>query len=155
DAIVTPAAHSKHVVIESLGLHHYQGSFQVDDRKLIQRGYSRIADIFVKESSFERLDETVRKFLSKIPIAERRNIAFSELLFKLGRMIKDEDSILHKASRRNVKIFSPGLLDSILGLSLWSFAQTETLQLNPFSDVTKMVNMAMDAEKIGVLILGG
>src|SRR5438552_9657151 len=70
-------------------------------------------------------------------------------------MIKDQDSILHKAAIRNVKIFSPGLLDSILGLSLWSFAQTETLQLNPFSDVTKMVNMAMDAEKIGVLILGG
>src|SRR6266704_3815353 len=155
DAIVTTGANLTHDVIESLGLHHYQGSFQVDDRKLIQRGYSRIADIFVKESSFERLDKTVRKFLSKIPIAERRNTAFSELLFKLGRMIKDEDSILHKASRRHVKIFSPGLLDSILGLSLWSFAQTETLQLNPFSDVTKMVNMAMDAEKIGVLILGG
>src|SRR2546430_16591004 len=35
------------------------------------------------------------------------------------------------------------------------FAQTETLQLKSFSDVTKMVNMAMDADKIGVLILGG
>ena len=155
DAIVTTGANLTHDVIESLGLHHYQGSFQVDDRKLIQRGYSRIADIFVKESSFERLDKTVRKFLSKIPVADRRNIAFSELLFKLGGMIKDQDSILHQAALRNVKVFSPGLLDSILGLSLWSFAQTETLQLNPFSDVTKMVNMAMDAEKIGVLILGG
>src|SRR5437879_11221509 len=70
-------------------------------------------------------------------------------------MIKDEDSILHKASRRNVKIFSPALLDSILGLSLWSFAQTETLQLNPFRDVTKMMNIAMGADKIAVLILGG
>jgi deoxyhypusine synthase len=70
-------------------------------------------------------------------------------------MIKDQDSILHQAALRNVKVFSPGLLDSILGLSLWSFAQTETLQLNPFSDVTKMINMAMDADKIGVLILGG
>src|SRR5713101_4377421 len=118
DAIVTTGANLTHDVIESLGLHHYQGSFQVDDRKLIQRGYSRIADIFVKESSFERLDKTVRKFLRKIPIEDRRNIAFSELLFKLGRMIKDQDSILHKAARRNVKIFSPGLLDSILGLSL-------------------------------------
>src|SRR5256886_13474331 len=148
DAIVTTGANLTHDVIESLGLHHYQGTFQVDDRLLIRRGYSRIADIFVKESSFERLDKTVRKFLSRIPIADRRNIAFSELLFKLGGMIKDQDSILHQAALRNVKVFSPGLLDSILGLSLWSFAQTETLQLNPFSDVTKMVNMAMDAEKI-------
>ena len=47
DAIVTTGANLTHDVIESLGLHHYQGSFQVDDRKLIQRGYSRIADIFV------------------------------------------------------------------------------------------------------------
>ncbi|TMI76081.1 deoxyhypusine synthase [Candidatus Bathyarchaeota archaeon] len=155
DAIVTTGANLTHDVIESLGLHHYQGSFQVDDRKLIQRGYSRIADIFVKESSFERLDITVRKLLRKIPVADRRNFAFSDLLFRLGGMIKDRDSILHKAASRNVKIFSPGLLDSILGLSLWSFAQTETLQLNPFSDVTKMVNMAVGADKIGVLILGG
>src|SRR5437879_9836765 len=41
DAIVTTGANLTHDVIESLGLHHYQGSFQVDDRKLIQRGYSR------------------------------------------------------------------------------------------------------------------
>src|SRR3989441_12958639 len=117
DALVTTGANLTHDVIRRLGLHHYQGSFHVDDRKLIRAGYSRIADIFVKESSFERLDKTVRKFLSKIPVADRRNIAFSELLFKLGGMIKDQDSILHQAALRNVKIFSPGLLDSILGLS--------------------------------------
>src|SRR5438874_2517942 len=87
DAIVTTGANLTHDVIESLGLHHYQGSFQVDDRKLIQRGYSRIADIFVKESSFERLDITVRKLLRKIPVADRRNIAFSDLLFRLGGLI--------------------------------------------------------------------
>ncbi len=155
DAIVTTGANLTHDVIESLGLRHYQGSFNVDDRRLIRAGYSRIADIFVKETSFERLDKTVRRSLAKIPETERRNIAYSDLLTKLGLMIKDPDSIMHKAARKNVKIFSPGLLDSILGLSLWSFAQTEVLQLNPITDVTRMVDMAMTAKKIGVLILGG
>ena len=155
DAIVTTGANLTHDVIESLGLHHYQGSFNVDDRKLIRSGYSRIADIFVKESSFEKLDITIRKLLAKIPLIDRQNIAYSDLLAKLGTMIKDSDSILHKAAKHNVKIFSPGLLDSILGLSLWSFAQTEVLKLNPVSDVTTMVNMAMTADKIGVIILGG
>ncbi|HEX4920016.1 MAG TPA: deoxyhypusine synthase family protein, partial [Candidatus Bathyarchaeia archaeon] len=61
DGIVTTGANLTHDVIESLGLHHYQGTFQVDDRKLIRQGYSRIADIFVKESSFETLDKTVRR----------------------------------------------------------------------------------------------
>jgi len=155
DALVTTGANLTHDVIESLGLHHYQGSFNVDDRRLIRAGYSRIADIFVKESSFEKLDKTVRKFLQQIPVTDRKNIAYSDLLARLGQMIKDDDSILHKAARKNVKIFSPGLLDSILGLSLWSFAQTEVLQLNPITDVTNMVNMAMEADKIGVIILGG
>src|SRR5437667_6486767 len=95
DAIVTTGANLTHDVIESLGLHHYQGSFQVDDRKLIQRGYSRIAEIFVKELSLERIDKTVRKFLSRIPIADGRNIDFSELLFTLARMIKDQASTHH------------------------------------------------------------
>ncbi len=155
DAMVTTGANLTHDIIESLGLHHYQGSFNVDDRKLIRAGYSRIADIFVKETSFEKLDKTVRGFLSKIPAGQRRNIAYSDLLAKLGSMVSDPNSILHKAARKNVKVFSPGLLDSIFGLSLWSFAQTEVLQLNPVADVTKMVNMAMSADKIGVIILGG
>ncbi len=155
DAIVTTGANLTHDVIESLGLRHYQGSFQADDRRLIRQGYSRIADIFVKESSFEKLDKTVRRLLSRIPVEERKNIAFSDLLAKLGKMIEDPESILHKAARKNVKVFSPGLLDSILGLSLWSFAQTEILQLNPITDVTNMVEMAMTSEKLGVLIVGG
>jgi len=155
DALVTTGANLTHDVIESLGLHHYQGSFHADDRKLIQAGYSRIADIFVKETSFEKLDKTVRKFVSKIPVADRKNIAYSDLLTRLGLMINDEDSILYKAARKKVKVFSPGLLDSILGFSLWSFAQTEVLQLNPITDVTKIVEMAMSADKIGVVILGG
>ncbi len=140
DALVTTGANLTHDVIESLGLHHYQGSFHADDRKLIQAGYSRIADIFVKETSFEKLDKTVRKFVSKIPVAERKNIAYSDLLTRLGLMINDEDSILYKAARKKVKVFSPGLLDSILGFSLW---------------ITKIVEMAMTADKIGVVILGG
>ena len=155
DAIVTTGANLTHDVIESLGLHHYQGSFNVDDRKLIRSGYSRIAYIFVKEAAFEKLDKTVRGFLSKMSVDKRKNVAYSDLLARLGTMIRDEESILHKAARKKVKIFSPGLLDSILGLSLWSFAQTEVLQLNPVSDVTKMVEMSMSADKIGVVILGG
>ena len=155
DAIVTTGANLTHDVIESLGLRHYQGSFQVDDRKLIRQGYSRIADIFVRESSFERLDRTVRRWLSRIAVEDRRNIAFSDLLARLGLMISDENSILRKAARNEVKVFSPGLLDSILGLSLWSFAQTEELQLNPITDVTRMVELAMTSKKIGVLIIGG
>src|SRR5207247_1077563 len=57
DALVTTGANLTHDVIESLGLHHYQGSFHADDRKLIQAGYSRIADIFVKETSVAKIVE--------------------------------------------------------------------------------------------------
>lgn len=155
DAIVTTGANMTHDMIEALGLHHYQGTFQVDDRLLIKKGYNRIADIFVKEESFQVLDKTVRGLLAKIPVQERRSISVSSLLQKIGGLLEDTDSILFKASRRNVKIFSPGLLDSILGLSLWSFSQTEVLQLNPMADVTNMVEMAMTSKKLGVLILGG
>jgi len=155
DAIVTTGANLTHDVIEALGLHHYQGTFQVDDRLLIRRGYSRIADIFVKEESFQTLDKTVRKLLGKIPVDQRRGVAVSALLEKIGLLLRDRDSILFKAARRKVKIFSPGLLDSILGLSLWSFSQTEVLQLNPMTDVTNMIEMAMTSKKLGVLILGG
>jgi deoxyhypusine synthase len=155
DAVVTTGANLTHDVIEALGLHHYQGTSQVDDRLLIKKGYSRIADIFVKEESFQVLDKTVRRMLGKIPIDERRGVSISSLLHKIGLLFDDTDSILFKAARNNVKIFSPGVLDSILGLSLWSFSQTETLQVNPMADVTNMVEMAMTSKRLGVMILGG
>jgi deoxyhypusine synthase len=155
DAIVSNGANITHDVIEALGYRHYQGSFNVDDRKILRQGYNRIADIFVRESSFIQLDVRIRKMLKTIPISERKNIAFSELLRKIGLMLTDKESILYKAARENVRIFSPGLLDSLLGMSLWSFAQTETLQLNPMADATNMAEMAMTSKKLGVLIIGG
>jgi deoxyhypusine synthase len=155
DAIVSTGANLTHDVIEALGLHHYKGSFLLNDRKLVQQGYNRIADILVKEKSFEKLDKTVRKYLAKIPIEQRRDISYSDCLAILGSNLIDKESVLHKAARRNVKIFSPGLLDSILGLSFWSFAQTEVLGLNQVRDTTKMVEMCMDSAKLGVVILGG
>ena len=155
DAIVTTGANLTHDVIEAFGFRHYQGSFNVDDRKLLREGFSRIADIFVRESSFEQLDRRVRRLLKRIPVEERKNLAISDLLGKLGRLLGDQRSILYKAARKKVRIFSPGLLDSILGLSIWSFSQTETLQLNPLADVTMMTEMAMTSKKLGVLILGG
>ncbi len=82
-------------------------------------------------------------------------MAFSELLRKLGLILRDKDSILYKAARERVRVFSPGLLDSLLGMSLWSFAQTEVLQLNPMADATNMAEMAMTSKKMGVLIIGG
>jgi len=155
DAIVSNGANMTHDVIEALGFRHYQGSFNVDDRKILRQGYNRIADIFVRESSFIQLDIRIRKMLKTIPISERKSIAFSELLRKIGLMLTDKESILYKAARENVRIFSPGLLDSLLGMSLWSFAQTETLQLNPMADATNMAEMAMTSKKLGVLIIGG
>lgn len=155
DAIVTTGANLTHDVIEALGLRHYQGSFQADDRKLLRQGYSRIADIFVREEAFEKLDRRVRKMLKKIPPEERLNMAYSDLLASVGSQLNDRNSILWKAARSNVKLFSPGLLDSILGLSIWSFSQTETLRLNPLIDVTRMIEMCMTSKKLGVLIVGG
>jgi deoxyhypusine synthase len=108
DAIVTTGANLTHDVIEALGLHHYQGTFQVDDRLLIKKGYSRIADIFVKEESFQILDKTIRRLLGKIPAEQRRGAAFSDILGEIGLLLRDKDSILYKAARNKVKVFSPG-----------------------------------------------
>src|SRR5207249_12067578 len=97
----------------------------------------------------------IRKLIATITENERKKVAYSVLLEKIGVLLDDRESILYKAAKNNVRIFSPGLLDSILGLSLWSFASTQTLQPDPFADVTRMVEMSMTSMKLGILILGG
>src|SRR2546426_9797356 len=80
DAIVSTGANLTHDVVESLGFRHYQGTFDVDDRKLIRAGYNRIADSFVKESSFEQLDQRVRRMLKKSPLENRRKKEILQML---------------------------------------------------------------------------
>ena len=155
DAVMTNGANMIHDIVESMGRTHYQGSVNVDDEALYEEGYNRAYDIFIENDTFVDIEEYVGKIIDDIPEEKRDGIAFHEFLYELGSRITDEESVLKAAADKNIPIFSPGFLDSMLGIPLWIYSKKKTLVFNPIKDFDLLADMVFDAKKSGAIILGG
>ncbi|MDQ1279774.1 MAG: Deoxyhypusine synthase [Thermoproteota archaeon] len=154
-AIVTSGANIVHDVIEGLGFKGVKGSFLVDDANLRKEGIGRVGDIFLEQDGFMALEKKMYQVFNSLIQERREKVSIRELVFELGKALDDEDSLLKKASEHNIPVFSPGLLDSMIGLHLWTFNQLKKLQLDSLSDLTELSDIVFEAKKVGAIILGG
>jgi deoxyhypusine synthase len=155
DAIVTTGANVTHDLIEAVGCSHIIGKASADDLTLKRRNIGRIFDIYISQKAYQILEKKAYRILAHIDEQKRRNISTYELLWEFGKRIRDNASIVRTAQCRSVPIFCPGIFDSMLGMNLWTFSQTNTLMINPFLDFSRLVDMCFEADKVGVIILGG
>jgi len=153
DVLITSGANITHDLLESFGGRHYRG-VKADDEELHQQGMGRIGDVYTKSNDFEVFEEQITEILSKI--AEKKKIiSIREFLFEIGTMIEDEDSILKIAAKKGVPIYAPGLIDSMLGLQLWIFTQSEEFHLDAVGDMHGLSDIVFDAKKVAAVLLGG
>ena len=155
NVVITTGANMVHDMVEALGYKHYIGTFLAEDVRLKEEKIGRIGDIYVYQEAFQALEKWLNKVLNEISEEERQRIAPSTILFELGKRIRDRNSILANAAKRNVPIICPGLVDSIAGFQLWMFSQDNKLVLDPLLDVAKLVDKVYEAKKAGMIILGG
>ena len=152
DVLVTTGATLTHDIAETLGYHHLQGEINIsnlNDVNLYKEELNRIYDVFLPNSVYEGIED----FVSKLEIPEK-NMPVSSFLKFLGEQIPyDSNSILKICAEKNVPIFCPAFTDSGLALQLGFHHQD--LNLNHFKDMLEMVNIAWDAKKAGVCIVGG
>jgi deoxyhypusine synthase len=144
-----------HDIVEAMGRGHLVGTVNVDDEKLYKEGYNRAYDIFIESQTFVDIEGYINAILDGIPEEKRVDTTIHGLLREIGLSIEDPGSILHAAAERNVPIFSPGFLDSMLGIPLWLYSQRKRLVINPLKDFNLFSDMVYDAKKSGAIILGG
>ena len=155
DVIVTNGSNIVHDLIEAIGFRHIQSEEPIDDRELRTRGIGRIADIYVQQESFIALEKRIFELLNGIPEEKRRKISISDLLYEFGRQLEDEDSLLFQAARLEVPIFCPALVDSMIGYHLWTYSQSNTIEIDILRDLNKLSDKVFEAKKTGAIILGG
>ncbi|KON31088.1 hypothetical protein AC482_01880 [miscellaneous Crenarchaeota group-15 archaeon DG-45] len=155
DAVVTNGANVVHDLVEAMGAVHMVGATEADDADLWRRGINRAYDIFIESGVFADLERYVGGILDGIPEEDRVGVPIHGLLREVGLRVGDEDSILLNAARRGVPIFSPGLLDSMLGIPLWMYSKRSRLRIDPLRDFDLFSEMVYDAERAGAIILGG
>lgn len=150
DVLVTTGANLVHDIIESFG-HHSLGTQDSDDARLRAEGVSRIYDVFIRDEDFVRFEELMQGALPSMP----QPISGMELMRLLGAQISDSRSILRSAYEQGVPIFCPALSDSMIGLQAWLHTQTKKLSVDAFADVKEIVEICYEAERSGILIVGG
>lgn len=155
NAIVMSGANIVHDIVESLGHKSIQGSFSTSDEKLRAQNIGRVGDIYIDQNGFEDLERWIYNVLNGLPQFKRESLSIYHLLHEIGTKITDKESILKQASIHNTSIFSPGLFDSMVGFHLWTYSQLETLKIDPLLDFNRFSDMIFNAEKSGVIILGG
>ncbi len=155
NAVMTNGANMVHDIVEAMGRSHLVGTVNVDDEQLYKEGYNRAYDIFIESQTFVEIEGFIGGILDDIPEEKRVDTPIHGLLREIGLRLKDPESILHAAAEKNVPIFSPGFLDSMLGIPLWLYGQQKKLVINPLKDFNLLADMVYDAKKSGAIILGG
>lgn len=155
DAIITSGANIVHDLVEAYGGSHYRVPQGKDDQELRKAGMGRIADIFVTEKDFEVFEKAIYSFLDALPSEKRTGLAPTEFLKELGQSIDDNESIVRQAALKNVPIFSPGLMDSMLGFHLYTYSTTNKLSLDFVKDLRILGEIIKQATKTGAIMLGG
>ena len=153
DLLITSGANITHDLLEAFGGHHYR-EIPGDDEKLCQMGMGRIGDVYTKSEDFEVFEKKMTGLFSQIS-TEKPDLNIREFLYEIGKKINDENSILKTAARRNVPIYSPGIIDSMLGLQLWMYTQENELVLNAVGDMHELSDMVYSYPKVAAVMLGG
>ncbi len=158
DCLVSTGANIFHDCHEALGMKHYVGSHQADDRVLFENGVDRIYDVFAIEKEFRDTDHLIANFVQKL---DDRPYSSREFIYLLGKEIEQlgghEDSIIVSAYRNNIPIFIPALCDSSIGIGL-AIARRKNCSLkiiDQIKDVDEITQIVEKSEKTGVIYIGG
>ncbi|MDO9044398.1 MAG: deoxyhypusine synthase [Methanobacteriaceae archaeon] len=151
--LITSGANLTHDLLESFGGSHYR-NYGFDDEKLHDSGMGRIGDIYTKSEDFEIFENEINKILEKIA-DETEITSIQDFIRHIGTQITDENSIIKAAVDNNVPIYAPGIIDSMLGLQLWMFNQSNKLGLDAVADMHQLSDIVFESEKVGAVILGG
>ncbi len=155
DVVISNGANLVHDIVEAMGRGHMIGEVDVDDRVLLEKGINRAYDIFIESDTWIALEEYIGGVLDDIPEEGRVGVPIHGLIREIGLRIEDEGSILGTAARKGVPIFSPGFLDSMLGIPLWMYSKRSRLVIDPLKDFDLLGEMVYEAKKSGAIILGG
>ncbi len=135
------------------------GSFDVSDKDLHRKGINRIGNIFVPNDRYIELENILQPFFGKMLEKQKvlgRMLSPSEIVFELGKLVDDENSILYWATKNNIPIYCPAITDGAFGLQTFFFKQDHAeFGIDVTADMKRLSETVLSAEKTGGIILGG
>ncbi len=133
------------------------GDWNFDGKTLREKGINRIGNIFVPNDRYIEFEKYMIEFFEKFD-----RLTSSEFCYKLGKFIeeknlnKKEESILYWAYKNKIPVFCPALTDGSIGDMLYFYQKNGgKLEIDISPDIVKLNDLAIEAEKTAVIVLGG
>ncbi|XP_059205047.1 deoxyhypusine synthase-like isoform X2 [Centropristis striata] len=137
----------------------YIGDFCMSGKDLWDKGHNRNGNTLVPEENYEKFDAWLRPILKQMLLEqETQGVRWtpSKMIRRLGKEINHPESVLYWAYKNNIPVFSPALTDGAIGDLFYLFsADNPGLILDIVEDVSKVNNLAVAANSVGMIVLGG
>jgi deoxyhypusine synthase len=138
------------------------GTFDIAGRALFDKGVGRIGNIFAPFDRYLYFEKFMNPFFERIykEMQPGKIFTASEFIKELGKEVEQlpnhEDSILYWAYKNEIPVFCPALTDGSLGdLMHFQKQRHKDFIIDIVGDHSKIVNIALNSEKTGAIILGG
>jgi len=155
DIVICTAGAIEEDIIKAIGNEFYVGDFDADDKKLHEEGLNRAGNILIPNKAYENFEDFITPILEDL-YKEKKVWDSTELVYKIGSYLKDEDSFVYQCYKNNIPIFCPSIVDGALGIHLNFFKQkNKDFMIESITDLSKILNEVALADKKGVISLGG
>ncbi|XP_063239579.1 probable deoxyhypusine synthase [Bacillus rossius redtenbacheri] len=158
DCLVTTAGGVEEDLIKCLAP-TYLGEFNLDGRKLREKGLNRIGNLLVPNENYCLFEDWVMPRLDLMLHEQKQSGTLwtpSKMVAKLGEEIDNPDSICYWAARNKIPVFSPAITDGSMGDMLFFHShRSPGLVLDIIQDVRRINTMAIKAKHSGMIIIGG
>jgi len=133
-----------------------EGSFTLDDAELADQDIHRLGNVLVPMQSYGPLiEEKMQLFLEEEYNKGTREMSTEDICKMIGSHL-GEDSFLYWASKNDIKVIVPGIVDGAVGSQIWMFTQKHAdFKLNITKDADTLSGIIFKAKKSGALMLGG
>lgn len=157
DVLVSTGANISEDIQDGLGYGYWKGSPNVDDEDLLKKNIFRYYDVFTDAVKYRQMTTLIRKFINTLD----ENYVYStrEFCYLFGKFLskKKIDCILSTAYRKNVPVFSPGIMDSEYGIAavLARRKDKKNIVVDQIKDFDEFAKIGEKSKNTGAIYIGG
>lgn len=155
DVVITTCGALDHDIARHFASYN-QGSFTMDDSKLVDENVHRLGNVLVPLDNYGPLiEQKMQEFLGAEYEKGRRRMTTADICAMIGRNT-GESSFLYWAQKRGVSVIVPGIMDGSVGSQIWMFTQSHPdFILDVAGDSDVLSSKIFKAKKSGALMVGG
>lgn len=139
------------------------GDFRADGAELRKKGINRAGNIFIPNDryiAFEKFFQPVLSYFLRKQKETGKIFTPSKIIDYMGKIINDESSIYYWAHKNKIPVFCPAFMDGAIGDNVYFFnfdkiKNKNYLKIDMTLDHHKLIELVMNAEETGMIIIGG